>query len=197
MDSGPCWAYFTGLMGIRGECQQQPLVSKCEQSVLLHPFYRWKSATSRYTGSENTEQKWGTVGAEYGNYELTLRLQNFLWIEFVHVILSFAQRYRSEKVFLILLFLLVKVTAVHGKQRNKTGQEQTSVFQLVAMPWVVGPSEFGSFSEVMSLTSLQPPCGPEANRPIFASCFQVLGAFKVPRRSPIPIKRRSRYYRLR
>lgn len=136
------------------------------------------------------------MGAEYGNYELTLRLQNFLWIEFVHVILSFAQRYRNEKVFLILLFLLVKVTTVHGTQYNKTGQEQVSVFQLVAMPWVVGPSEFGSFSKAMSLASLQPPCGPEANRPIFASCFQEFGVLKVPRRSPIPIKPRSRYYRL-
>lgn len=44
------------VVGIREQCQQQPLVYKGEQLVLLlYSYYRWQSATSYNTGSENME----------------------------------------------------------------------------------------------------------------------------------------------
>lgn len=88
-------------------------------------------------------EKWGVVGREYGNCELKLRLWNFLWIEFVHVILPFAQRYGGEKDFLNLIFLLVRVTTVQENSRARQTRNRFLCSVAPLLP-VAGTREFSS-----------------------------------------------------
>lgn len=83
-----CYYYYTHITG----------------GSLLHPIMQDQKTWNLIRSLE----KWGMVGGQYGNHDLIMRLQNFLSIEFVHVIISSFSRDRKMKTFLFWFFYLLQ-----------------------------------------------------------------------------------------